>query len=183
MKFFTFLILNFIILFTSCCKKAEDKCSNGYVADANNICVCPSGSIETYGQCLIDDNTTLFGVSDSCPCKKDSFLMVILGRTNTPNSYGHYQLNLQFIDTTGITTQTGMFFIPTQMGYDSIIEVGWPLLNRNCMIDGWSYQRQASGRIYGNDSLVLNFIYTRPNPNGSNKLIVASQTCGMVVRN
>jgi len=109
--------------------------------------------------------------------------MKILGRSTTPNAIGQYQLNLQFVDTTGITIQTGLFFIPTSAGYDSLLEAGWPLKNRNCIIDGWSYQRKLSGRVYENDSLVLHFIYTRPDPTGSGNLIVSSETCNMVVRN
>ena len=171
-------------MFSSCCKKTDPVvCKNGYATDNNDGCSCPPGSIETYGQCLPDDNTILLGVSKGCPCNQDSFLMKILGRTTTPNAVGQYQLNLQFVDTTGIIGQTGMYFLPTQLGYDSLLERGWPLLNRNCIIDGWSYQRQLSGRLYGNDSLVLHFIYTRPNLNGSGELIVSPQTCNMVVRN
>lgn len=172
-------------MFYSCCKKSDNpvNCSNGYTLDSKNNCSCPPGNIETYGQCYTDDPTVLLGISEGCPCAQDSFLIKILGRSTTPNSLGQYQLNLQFVDTTGITIQTGLFFIPTSSGYDSLIESGWPLKNRNCVIDGWSYQRQLTGRIYGNDSLVLHFFYTRPNLDGSGQLITAPQTCGMVVRN
>jgi len=185
MKYLFFLIVIFnLVVFPSCCSnEGLANCSNGYSPDSNNNCLCPSGSVETYGQCLPDDNTILFGVSNGCPCKQDSFIMKILGRSTTPNAIGQYQLNLQFVDTTGITIQTGLFFIPTSAGYDSLLEAGWPLKNRNCIIDGWSYQRKLSGRVYENDSLVLHFIYTRPDPTGSGNLIVSSETCNMVVRN
>jgi len=76
-----------------------------------------------------------------------------------------------------------MEFVPTPFGYDSLITGVGPTSGSNCEIDGWSYQRKYSGRIYGNDSLVLHFFYTRPDPVGDDKYIIAPQTCGMVVRN
>ena len=179
------VIIN-IVIYASCCKKTEEpaKCSNGYSPDSNNDCLCPTGNIEAYGQCLPDDNDALFGVSEDCPCKQDTFLMKILGRTTSPNSLGQYRLNLQFVDTAGLIVQTGFYFLPTTSGYDSLIQRVWPLSSRNCVIDGWSYQRKLTGRVYGNDSLVLHFFYTRPNPvPGTDDLIISPQTCKMVVRN
>lgn len=109
--------------------------------------------------------------------------MLVLGRTNTPNAQGEYRLNFQYVDTTGIMVQTGLYFIPTELGYDSLIETTYPGPYHHCEIDGWRYQKQVTGRIYGNDSLVLHFFYTRPDPVGDDKYIIAPQTCGMVVRN
>lgn len=186
MKNLIYLTMIFAIIgFASFCKKGDEpvKCSNGYSPGTNNNCLCPLGNVEVFGQCLPDDDSILFGVSEGCPCKQDSFLMKILGRTTTPDPDGLYQLNLQFVDTTGIIGQTGMYYVPPPFGYDSLLERGWPTLNRNCTIDGFSYKRKLSGRIYGNDSLVLHFIYTRPNPDDYDKLIISPQTCKMVIRN
>ena len=187
MKYLFFLVLLFnLVIFASFCRRVDEpvKCSNGYSPDSNNNCSCPPGSFESYGQCLQNDNTILLGVSEGCPCGQDSFLMKILGRSSMPNAAGQYQLNLQFVDTTGRIVQTGMFFIPTPFGYDSLITSVWPPSNRNCIIDGWSNQRKFFGRLYGSDSLVLHFIYTRPDPTGgSDSLIISTQTCNMVVRN
>jgi len=183
--FFLTVIVN-LAIFASCCDNMEEpvQCANGYSPDSNNNCSCPTGNIEAYGQCLPDDNDILFGVSEGCPCKQDTLLMKILGRTTSPNSLGQYQLNLQFVDTAGLIVQTGFFFIPTTSGYDSLIQRTWPLSSRNCVIDGWSCQRKFTGRLYGNDSLVLHFFYTRPNPvPGTDDLIIMPQTCKMVVRN
>jgi hypothetical protein len=188
MKKFIFLPLILLCclgIFIVCCNRTEDpvQCSNGYSADSNNNCACPPGSIATYGRCLENDNTVLWGVSEGCPCEQDSLLMVILGRTNTPNAQGEYRLNFEYADTTAIMVGTGLYFIPTELGYDSLIETTSIAPHRYCVIDGWQYQKQATGRIYGNDSLVLHFFYTRPDPGGDDKYIIAPQTCGMVVRN
>jgi len=130
------------------------------------------------------DNDVLFGVSEGCPCNQDSFIMKILGRTTTPNAMGEYQLNLKYVDTTGYVIGTGFYFLPTTFGYDSLIQTVWPLSNRHCIIDGWLYWKEFTGRMYGNDSLVLHFFYTRPNPvPGTDDQIISPQTCKMVVRN
>jgi len=183
---FLLLVIFNLVIFAFCCKKTEEpvKCSNGYSPDSNNNCSCPTGNIEAYGQCLPDDNDVLFGVSEGCPCKQDTFLMKILGRTTSPNALGQYRLNLQVVNKTGIIGGTGMEFVPTPFGYDSLITGVGPISGSNCEIDGWSYQRKYSGRVYGNDSLVLHFFYTRPNPvPGTDDLIISPQTCKMVVRN
>ena len=182
---FLLLLLSCLEIFSSCCNNTDDPviCKNGYAPNNNNDCSCPSGSIETYGQCLTDDDTVLFGVSEGCPCEQDSLLMIILGRTTSPNSLGRYRLNLQIVSKTGIIGGTGMEFVPTPFGYDSLITGVGPTSGSNCEIDGWSYQRKYSGRVYGNDSIVLHFFYTRPDPAVDDGFIIAAQTCGMVIRN
>jgi hypothetical protein len=178
------LIMSIVIIFASFCRRPEPvKCANGYSPDSDDNCYCPPGNIETYGQCLPDDGTVLFGVSEGCPCEQDSLLMTILGRTTSPNSLGRYQLNLQIVSKTGIIGSTSMEFVPTPFGYDSLITGVGPTSGSNCEIDGWSYQQKYSGRVYGNDSLVLHFFYTRPDPDVDDGFIIAPQTCGMVVRN
>jgi hypothetical protein len=181
---FFMLVISSLVIFASYCRRAEPvNCANGYSSDSNDNCSCPPGSIETYGQCLPDDNTVLFGVSEGCPCEQDSLLIKILGRTTNPNSLGRYQLNLQIVSKTGIIGGTGMEFVSTPFGYDSLITGVGPSSGSNCEIDGWSYQQRYSGRVYGNDSIVLHFFYTRPDPAVDDGFIIAPQTCGMVVRN
>ena len=182
---FFLLLISILVIFASYCRRMDPvNCVNGYSSDSNDNCSCPPGSIETYGQCLPDDDAVFFGVSQGCPCEQDSLLMTILGRTTSPNSLGRYQLNLRVVSKTGIIVGTHMEFVPTPFGYDSLITGVGPTSGNNCEIDGWSYQRKYSGRVYGNDSLVLHFFYTRPNPvPGTDDLIISPQTCKMVVRN
>ncbi len=179
------LVISSLVIFASFCRRMEEpvKCANGYSPDSNDNCSCLPGNIETYGQCLPDDDTVLFGVSEGCPCEQDSVLMRILGRTTAPNAQGRYRLNLQIVSKTGIIGGTGMEYVPTPFGYDSLITSVGPTSGSNCEIDGWSYQRKYSGRVYGNDSIVLHFFYTRPDPAVDDGFIVAAQTCGMVIRN
>jgi hypothetical protein len=179
-----FLVMCSILLLFTFCKKKEDttQCANGYSANSENLCECPPGSIDAYGQCLINDGDVLFGTSEGCPCQQDSLLLVILGRTNVLNSEGHLQLNIQYVNKDGILGNTGFDFIPTNFGYDSLVPTVFSL-NTYCNIDSWQYQKQVTGRIYGNDSLVFNFTFERPDPNGSGKFITAPDSCRMVVRN
>jgi hypothetical protein len=173
-----------LAIFASCCDNVEEpiQCANGYSTDSNDNCSCPTGNVEAYGQCLPDDNDVLLGVSEGCPCEQDTLLMKILGKTTTPNPFGEYRLNLQCCGYRWVSINTGFDYIPTTSGYDSLIQTVWPLSSRNCVIDGWSCQRKLTGRVYGNDSLVLDFFYTRPNP-VTGDIITMPQTCRMVVRN
>lgn len=186
-KLFLFLaIATFFQMFFSNCdrKTAPTNCPNGFYIGEDNTCFCPNENIEVYGQCLTNDSTTFFGVSEGCPCDQDSFLMRILGRTQTPNGDGQYQLHLQFLmSETGYWGQTGLYYIKTPDGHDRLVPGVLSTPNTICYIDGQSYMRRYSGEIYGNDSIVLHFVYTRPNPQNPDAYIYAPIKCKMVLRN
>jgi hypothetical protein len=169
------------ILFSDCKKTPEPiNCPNGFSADADDNCICPEGKIEVYGQCLPDDSTSLFGVSEGCPCEQDSVYMRIQGRSN---SAGQYQLLIEILNPMGYFIGTGLEYIQTPFGYDSLIPGVLSNSNSICYIDGLSYMRRYTGEIYGNDSIVLHFFYTRPNPQNPDAYIYAPNKCKLVLRN
>jgi hypothetical protein len=74
-----YILFPFFLLMI-CCKK--NTCPDGYVG-RNDQCICPEGSVETYGNCRPLEENEYYGVLDEkCPCQDSMILKVTLWENN-----------------------------------------------------------------------------------------------------